>query len=97
MANSLFYSTNTKTSSKQYLVILYDRVDYICSLYTVELLHFSKRLKKIHWRKLVLYYMYHTRAHSTYYVVMMHCTLIKHVSKIAKYEFAELCLRPTFS
>ena len=55
--------------------------DLLCSL---ELFKFSKRWKKINWRKLVLYYMYHTRALCTYYVVMMHCILIIHVSKIAK-------------
>ena len=58
---------------------------------------FQNDWEKINWRKLVLYYMYHTRALCTYYVVMMHCILIIHVSKIAKQNMSLQSLRPTFS
>ena len=81
-----FWSIETKCDYHIHIkcIAQYARIDFICSLYDCELLYFSERLKEINWRKLVLYYMYHTRALCTYYVVMMHCILIIHVSKIAK-------------
>ena len=89
--NPLLQSTNTKNVVKLELI-------YICSLYTLELLYFSKRLKKKLVEACIVLHVSHSCSQyllRSYDALHPYHTCIKNCK--TKYEFAGLCLRPTFS